>query len=615
MSLWSEVKQRRITQIVVAYLAAGWMANTVVDQLVNRAVLPEVVYSVTLTLYLFGIGAALAIGWYHGERGVQKAPLSEVAILGVLGLGAIGTSFVVVRNYREAQSLLPPGAMNALYDPRRVAVLYFDDLSGGGDDLGAVADGLTEALIDELDRVAELDVISRNGVSPYRGSDIAPDSVGRVLNAGSVIKGSVESAGERLRVTVRLVDTESGVDLDRTSFVLPAAELLSAQDSLATQSGRFLRSRLGEEVRIRERRAGTSSVEAWTLVQRGERLRKEAESARPQDPNQAMAILARSDSVFRAVEGLDPAWAEPTVLRAEVALQRGVWAQRREDAVEAVRSGVELANRAMERDPNNAGAWEVRGTLHHLHFFLNVSPTQEGRSRLLDAAQADLERAVDLDPTLASALSRLSQIYYYERADRIRGALTARQALTADSYLRDASGTLDRLFWAHYDLGQFAEAGRTCQEAGARFSADRRFKQCELWMMITPVGEADPAAAWTLLEQVDTLTPPALRPFQHRVSEIVVAGVLARSNLPDSARSVLLDARGGPEEDPGQELPGYEAIMRTILGDFDEAVQQLRRYVSAHPDHQFIEVEGDLHWWWRPLRDHPGFAEVAAPGG
>ena len=94
----------------------------------------------------------------------------------------------------------------------------------------------------------------------------------------------------------------------------------------------------------------------------------------------------------------------------------------------------------------------------------------------------------------------------------------------------------------------------------------------------------------------------------------MVGGVLARANLPDSARSVLIEARGGPEIDPGQERPGYEAIMWAILGDQDEAVGQLMRYVSANPDHRRFQVQGDLHWWWRPLRDHPDFAALAAPG-
>lgn len=612
MISWNELKQRRITQLFLTYLALGWVVLEGVDQLVDRELLPEIGYRLTLLLYLGGVPAALILGWYHGEKGRQRVTLSEMMLLALVLLGTTGAGVATVRSYLRAESVLPPGSVGAMYDPRRVAVLYFDDLSGSARDLGHVADGLTEGLIDELARVQELEVLSRNGVEPYRNAGVAPDSVGRALNAGSVIRGSVEPEGDRLRVSVRLVDTESGVDLDRTSFAVPEQDVLAARDSLVLQVARFLRTRLGEEVRIRELRAGTRSADAWTRLQRAERLLKDAQAVRVQDVEQALALLAQSDSLLQVAASLDPRWVEPTTVRAEVALQRGVWAHRVEDALEGVTAAVELASAALARDPNHAEAWEVRGTAHEFHWFLNVSDGSEARAALLDAAQSDLERAVELDRSLASALSRLSGIYYYRRGDRIRGALAAQDALRADAYLRDAAGTLDRLFWAHYDLGQFAEASRTCREAGARFPRDARFRQCALWMMITPTGDPDPDAAWRLLAEVDSSTSEARRPFAHRMTQMIVGGVLARASLADSARSVLLEARGGPDVDPNQELPGYEAIMRTILGDHEEAVVQLRRYVSANPGHRFVEVEGDLHWWWRPLRDHAGFREVAA---
>jgi TolB-like protein len=609
---WNELKQRRITQVFLTYLALGWIVLEGFDQLADREVIPEIGYRLALLAYLGGIPTTLILGWYHGERGRQRVTLPETMLLALVVVTTASAGVGMVRSYLRAESVLPPGAVGAMYDPRRVAVLYFEDLSGSSRDLGHVADGLTEGLIDELARVRELEVLSRNAVDPYRDATVGPDSVGRALSAGSVIRGSVEPAGDRLRVSVRLVDTESGVDIDRTSFAVPEQEVLAARDSLVLQVARFLRTRLGEEVRIRELRAGTRSADAWTRLQRAERLLKEAQAARAHDVDQAHALLVQSDSLLQVARSLDPQWVEPTVLRAEVALQQGVWAHGIEDALEGVRSAVELASAAIGRDPSHAGAWEVRGTAHEFHWYLNVSNTPEERAALLDAAQRDLERAVEIDPALASALSRLSGIYYYRRGDRIRGALAAQDALRADAYLRDAAGTLDRLFWAHYDLGQFAEAGRTCREAGARFPADVRFKQCALWMMISPTGAPDPDAAWELLEEADSLSSASRRPFSHRMAQMIVAGVLARANLPDSARSVLVDARGGPEVDPNQELPGYEAIMRTILGDQDEAVRQLRRYVSANPGHRFVEVEGDLHWWWRPLRDNPGFREATA---
>jgi TolB-like protein/tetratricopeptide (TPR) repeat protein len=606
---WKNLRERRITQIVLSYAAVGWVILGILDKFVDSGLILQLHYRLVFLAYLGGLPAALIVGWYHGEKGRQRVTAPEVALL----LVVFFTTGAVVRRDLLASRVSAPGDLNSAYDPRRVAVLYFDATGDSGAEFAYAADGLTEALIDELGRVRELDVVSRNGVDPYRGSELGADSVGRALRAGSVIKGSVELAGERVRVSVRLVDAESGVDIDRTSFTVPAGEMLAARDSLVTSTANFLRSRLGEEVRVRERRAQTASVDAWTHVQRAERLRKEALAARKDDPARAAVLIAQADSLLRTSAALDPAWNEPAVLRADIALQRAAWASSPDDRVETLRAAIELADRAIERDPNLARAWEVRGTLNHYLHFLNISDTETERGALLDAAQSDLERAVQLDPTLAAALNRLSTIYYYERRDVIRGALTARQALDADSYLRDAPATLDRLFWAHYDLGQFAEAGRTCKEAEARFAQDARFKQCGLWMMITPTAEADPAVAWRFLAQADSLTPPDERAFEHRVAQIIVGGVLARASLPDSARHVLDGARAGAAEDPEQQLPGYEAIVLTILGDYDQAVAQLKRYVSGNPDHQF-DVDGELHWWWRPLRNHPGFDAVVTRG-
>ncbi len=615
MISWQELKQRRITQIVLTYVAAGWVALAGVDQLADRGVIPELGYRLALLAYVTGIPVALILGWYHGEKGRQKATLLEILLLAVVFLGTAATGVAVVNDYRQEQRIAAAGALDSAYDPRRVAVLYFEDLSGGGSDLGHVADGLTEALIGELSRVGPLDVVSRNGVARYRDASLPADSVGRALDAGTVIEGSVEPSGDRLRVNVRLIDAEAGVDIERTAFTLPAEDLLAVRDSVVERAGRFLRTRLGEEVRVRESRAETESVEAWTHLQRAERLRKEAESVRRHDPDRALNLVARADSLLRTAEALDDDWAEPTALRAQLALRRGVLVHSGSmpAAQQAVREGVELANRALERDPTHARAWETRGTLRYFHWWLNVSPTPEERADLLDQARNDLERAVELDPSLASAFTTLSDVHL-ERNDRISAALAARRALEADTYLSNAEDTLHRLFSAHYALGQFSEARRTCSEAAARFPEDYRFKMCQLWMMITPTGDPEPEEAWDLLAQVDSLAPPGRRPLFRRVAQMFVAGVVARADLPDSARSVMVDARAGPEVDPDQELHGFEAVMRTLVGDYDEAVQLLRRYVSSNPGHQFLEVQGDLHWWWRPLRDHPGFDEVAAPG-
>ena len=173
MSLWSEIKQRRITQIVVSYLVGGWIAVSVVDQVVDREVLPPVVYEVAFTLFLFGILGALIIGWYHGEKGEQEAPKIEIALLVVIGMIAVGTSTQVVRSSLAEASL--EDAINP-DDLRRIAVLYLEDASRDGS-LQPLADGITEGLITSLASVRELDVRTRNAsreAQPFSRHGVPP---------------------------------------------------------------------------------------------------------------------------------------------------------------------------------------------------------------------------------------------------------------------------------------------------------------------------------------------------------------------------------------------------------------------------------------------------------
>jgi hypothetical protein len=105
--------------------------------------------------------------------------------------------------------------------------------------------------------------------------------------------------------------------------------------------------------------------------------------------------------------------------------------------------------------------------------------------------------------------------------------------------------------------------------------------------------------------------PEVRRPIEGCISEIFVAEVLAMENLPDSARSVLLAARADTEVDPYQELPFLEAHVRTVLGDYDEAVELLSHLFAG-----FSEPSGDTadwanHWYWKDLRGHEGFERLA----
>jgi tetratricopeptide (TPR) repeat protein len=221
---------------------------------------------------------------------------------------------------------------------------------------------------------------------------------------------------------------------------------------------------------------------------------------------------------------------------------------------------------------------------------------------LLDEAQVDLEAAVDADPTRASVYSLLSHLYLI-RGDNVSVILTARRAYEEDAYLEDADRILRRLFWAHYNLEQLRDAQAWCEEGASRFPDNYHFVECRLWLMVSSTEDPDPSVAWEQLRRLDELAPDE---YERRLGRLLVAGVLMRDGLQDSAAVVFDTGRGNAEIDPLQELVFQEAAIRSVSGDPDRAVELLRAYLAADPNAS-LESGSGLHWWWRNLAGRQDF--------
>ncbi len=609
MSVLKEINKRRLLPWAGAYLAAGFIALEGVDQLVSHEILSELAYRIALVFYVFGIPGSLLLAWFHGEKGTQKPLPIEFWLHGALLVIALAVSAVVTRNYLAAQRLSDIAAESTM-DPRKVAVLYFEDLSPDGE-LAYLADGLTEALIDNLSQVRELDVVSRNGVTSFRDTDASRDSIAQALGTGSLIEGSVDPVGDRVRVTVRLVEGTSGVDLQRESFELPAGDLLAMRDSVAENVSLFLRQRLGEEIRVRERRAGTADVDAWALVQRGERIRKQAEELAHHDVHSSLATYQQADSVFELAESADRQWPEPIVLRAQIAYERArLYDTDPHGAAEWIATGLEHAERATDIEPNLPSALEVRGTLRYLKWLQDLVESQGEAETLFAGAQEDLERAVQIEPGRASAHAILSHLYS-QTHDLMSVAIAAQRALHEDAYLSNANVILYRLFTVSYDLEQQSQAKRWCDEAARRFPADPRFAECQLVLLTMAPTEPDIERAWELTDRWVNLSPEHERQYVRKRAEMYVGGTIARAGITDSAASVLERARADSDLDPRHDLARTEAYMRILLGDHDEAIELLKQWVAANPGGiHGSEEEGDTFWWWRDIENDPRFRRV-----
>jgi serine/threonine-protein kinase len=504
-----------------------------------------------------------------------------------------------------------PGNSAAGRDPKRIAVMYFEDATADGH-LRHIADGITESLIDQLSDVKELDVVSKSGVAKFRGSDFAFDSVEAAFNAGTVVRGSVSEEGDRLNVTVRLVDGNSGADLSRKAFERPKGDVLAVRDSVAAQVAQYLRPLLGQEITLRNTRLGTSNTAAWTLVQRAEKLRKDGESqAAAGKAQESNVSFARADTLLSQAESLDPNWIEPITEKAAVALAR---VHSTTDPLKAqpwIESGLADAKRALARNGRNADALELVGTFLREKWSLSLASNPREADRLLDSAQASLERAVAIEPAKAQAWSVLSEVY--QQKDKFEDSKVAAQhAYEADAFLTGTEGVLWRLWAISYDLNQLPDAVKFCDEGARRFPNDARFARCKLLMYTTRAVDPDLNGVQAAYQRFKDLSAPGEWKLRGHMAQMVVAGTFGRAGNPDTARKLLIAARPGSDDDPQGTLAGFEAFIWTLLGtskDTTEAINVLTRYISANPQHR-DGYANSRSWWWQGLKNDPRFIKL-----
>ena len=535
---------------------------------------------------------------------VWRRPVAWAVAAAVLLAGG-GGAFLLLRHRGGA------AGPKAGLDPKHLAVLYFDDASSGRK-LGYLADGLTEGLIRALQEGGggQLEVVSPAGVEPYRGSSLPRDSIARALGAGTLVIGGIEEDGGRLRVTVRLVDGASGAEFQRASVEQPAANVLALGDSLAGEAARLVRSRLGEELSMQRLREGTRNADAWALLQRAQRLRRDGEAAH--DTAALRRAYDQADTLLAQAEALDRTWADPAALRGWLAY----WWSRRlvDDPPAADRSivrGLAHAERALGVSSNDADALELRGDLRYWRWLLGVEGDPARARQLLADARADLETAVKLRPAQAGAWATLSHLYY-QSGSLVDVNLAARRALEEDAFLGNADVILSRLFFSSYDLGQFSDGAHWCAEGGRRFPDNPKFAECRLWLMTTRQEAPNVPRAWRVLDSMLARTQPRDSAFARLNGHLLAAGILAKAGLADSARRVTQRSRGDAQLDPTRDLALTAAYVYTLLGDKPAALDQLKVYLAANPARRqgFAQDPG---WQFRALQDDPAFRQLVGP--
>lgn len=269
-----------------------------------------------------------------------------------------------------------------------VAVLPFTNMSTDAEN-EFFADGITEEIINALTKVRALDVSSRTASFAFKGKTQEVDEIARRLKVRNILEGSVRKAGNRLRVTVQLVDVATGNNLWSERYDRELADVFEIQDEIATSIVNALKVVLSGAEEAAIKKVPTQSVRAYEYYLRGRQL---FHQRRPE-------TLDAAEDMYRRAIALDPNYALAYAGLADCSAFRAAYHGGGEEALAQADSA---SKRALELDPNSAEAHASRGlTLSH--------------QRRFEEAEVEFEQALLIDPMLYEA------IYYFGRTLQTEG--------------------------------------------------------------------------------------------------------------------------------------------------------------------------------------------------
>ena len=177
-------------------------------------------------------------------------------IIGVAAAGLIAVS--VLAMWKRT----PPLAEGVSPGTASIAVLPFADLSPDHSN-AYLGDGIAETLINALVNVPGLSVTARNSAFSFRGREADVKEIGNQLHVGVVLSGSVQRAGDKLRISAQLVNAVTGVNLWSSSFDRPAGDIFAVQDEVAQSAVTALKLRLGPGASNGAAPVGTRNADAY----------------------------------------------------------------------------------------------------------------------------------------------------------------------------------------------------------------------------------------------------------------------------------------------------------------------------------------------------------------
>lgn len=372
-NLWEEIKRRRVVRVVVLYLVVGWALIQVADATLEPLHLPQ--WAGTLVIWLVALGFPIA---------VVLAWVLDVTPEGIRVTRPLDTSQDTIDTSAE----------------KSIAVLPFVNMSADSEN-EYFSDGLSEELLNVMTRLQSLRVCSRTSSFALKGKNVDMPTAARQLGVRHVLEGSVRRSGNKVRITVQLVDAVEDRHLWSATFDRELDDIFSVQDEIAQRVFEALKLTLtvDEQVAIQQT---TDNVEAFDCYIRG----------REQFHRSDQGHFERARDYFEKAIALDPeyalAWAGLTYVSVDT-----YWYQQKDTVW--LQKADEASLKAVDLAPHLAESHAARGYAHRA-------------AKRFDAAKAEFERAISINPRLFEPLHFYAQMLRTQKEYRLAADMFSRAA-------------------------------------------------------------------------------------------------------------------------------------------------------------------------------------------
>lgn len=382
----TELNRRKVLRTLGAYAVAVFVVLQLMDAAVEPLRLPDWLPTLLVIVLILGFPLVFILAWHFDVTpdGVKKAQTVSILtraqnalLFSMMMLGVFGLGYGFYGYYSNVFTDGGSGELQTLASQQRefvapensIAVLPFADLSEDSSQ-GYFSDGIAEEILNVLAKVNGLHVAARTSSFAFRTPDKDIREIGRLLNVGTVLEGSIRKSGDRIRLTAQLINVEDGYHIWSNSYDRQLDDVFAIQDEVASAIATALvDSFAGLEQKPASRTRDLAAFEAY----RTGRLHWWRRS--PDELQQAITLFAK------ALEH-DPAFAPAYAAMADSWLLLSLYGNLTN--LKATERAMPMIEKALEIDPESAEAFAALG----------LARWQIGQN---DAAESALRQSIKLD--------------------------------------------------------------------------------------------------------------------------------------------------------------------------------------------------------------------------